>query len=192
MKFFLFFLLLVIVGCRVQENGDSGEAFVFDKSSEEMQKARAKVIEDFLEQPTLATNRYSAEWTELQPATDKIQLVRRLAMSGQLMEHDPKNYERYYAFVGSYVTSRDPELAEVAISALSGAKGRESIDILAAHILERTRFARSAAIALENRYQMSKYDPTLIGDLERLQLYSREICEIPVPDYLGRYCGLVL
>lgn len=150
-----------------------------DENVMAIQKKREEIISSFDEDPSGATARYIDFWQKNKEGGDnKEEKVILLTIAGELMRRDKSRYQEYYSYVSSEIDSTDYEVRSSAISALSSAVGRDSIDRLI-DIAENDReeISRSALTAIEYRFVTSKYDDSLRLDYEYISNRIESLCD---------------
>jgi len=150
----------------------------------EHQLRKQEILDEFYENPEAAKLAYRKQWEDGQVERAKDESVAAnviwLPLAGILIEHDTANYADYYSYIVPRLHSNDWEVASTAVSALRGARGRESID----HIIrmlkdKRELVSAGAALAIDYRLKSSLYDSSLKSDYLYAMAQMKNICSDP-------------
>jgi len=148
------------------------------------QREKQKIIDECYERPDAAKQNYVRQWKEerIVRAEDKSvsSVVPQLAKAGCLIRLDNENYNDYYEYISDHLDDGNWEVAATAVSALRGAKGRDSID----HIFRIAKgkhpvVADNAVSALGSRITTSLYDRSLKDDHAYAMTKLLDLCKKP-------------
>lgn len=137
--------------------GSSGSSFQED---DDPQSLRAEVIRNFFENEKTAVNKYKPLFSSVSSQDGRVEVIKKLASSGQLMIRDPANSQRYYSYVEAYLRDQDAEIRSIAVAALAGASDERSLSQLFEGLKDSSELVRIEALgALRYRYDDAMADP---------------------------------
>lgn len=173
-------LCLILASCSVGP-GASKEADVVSNFPAH-QIYKEKILEDFEANLGQAKRKYVEEWVMGKAQRDRDNstqaVVAWLSIAGALIKVDSVHYDEYYSFIISNIESRDWEVASSAVTALSGARGTESIDLIVMLIRDpRGLVSADAVSAIQYRINTAIYDPALRSDYDYAISKIKSVCQ---------------
>jgi hypothetical protein len=133
----------------------------------------------FIRDPVHAVGTYRERLAVTETSDSREVIAEKLTACGALMQTDPRRRERYLAYVLARADVEDVELQSIAISALHGDNGQQSLDLLFIKLNSRHEIVRIAAItALRDRAGLNQIAGPLqeeeIAAKSRLDTYCKE------------------
>ena len=106
------------------------------------------------------------------------------------MAADPGGYQAYYDYVMAAAGANDEWVSSAVMSALSHAKGRDSIDVLLSHATDNRGLVADAAMtALNFRMTTAEFDPSMSGDFEYMKSKLPGLCRNHYAASIKQYCN---
>lgn len=115
---------VIIVACSYEPISDGSTLAAMT-----LQEKREKVILEFFDEPDESIVKYRNKILE-QGGETGIDVVEKLAASGQLLRRDAKNRSMYISFIESRINDPNPEIQSIAVSALAEDREKGTISIL--------------------------------------------------------------
>lgn len=197
-KFILNVAIIAVVpifssGCLKSESFGLPDSNGTSADSDAIQKNRSTVVMAFIADQTSATEKYKAEWNKLQGAHEpagRADIAYKLAIAGQLIAADPKNYSEYYSYITNHMPAEDWELREIALTGLGNSKGPESITLLFNELNSSDSLMIASAItAIDFRYKTSLDNSSLHEDVSDIEKRSTQLCETKSANkHIAKYC----
>ena len=144
-----------------------------------LQAVRQRTVIDFIRSPDEATRTYRQRLAATEKSESREVVAENLTACGELMLSDPQRRAKYLSYVLARVNAQDVELQAIAISALHGDVGEQSLDLLFTTLNAETESVQIAAIgAVRSRAGLNQS----VGSAEaeqtvaksRLDAYCRE------------------
>jgi hypothetical protein len=104
--------------------------------------------------------------------------VVRVAIAHQLMEHESSYYQECYEFIAQSVNSTEDDVATSAISALSSAKGSDSLALLFKYAKDNRHSRVIVSLkAIEDRRLLAKYNTIRADEIPFISEQSDMLCK---------------
>jgi hypothetical protein len=102
----------------------------------------------------------------------------RIAIAHQLMEHESGYYKECYEFITNSVNSKEDDVATSAISALSSAKGSDSLALLFKYAKDSRHSRVMVSLkAIEDRRLLAKYNTIRADEIPFISEQSDMLCK---------------
>lgn len=180
-------LCMALTSCSLGGDSSGGVAGVSSFDGHQIRKE--KVLMDFDANPRKARENYYEDWVKGRALRDRDTSVQSvvvwLAVAGALIKVDSEHYDEYYRYIIFNTESRDWEVASSAVTALSGARGVDSIDRIVLLIRDpRELVSADAVLAIQYRINTAIYDPELKSEYDYSISRLMEVCR-SAPDLRG-------
>lgn len=173
--------LVLLPSCKANVNLDSIDTLLIAKETNfDEQEIRHTVMTSTNINPNLVIPKLENAWELSSNESGMIanNNVVRVAIAHQLMEHKSRHYDECYKFIIKSLNSTEDDVASPAISALSSAKGSESLTMLFKHAKDNNHSRVIASLrAIQDRRLLANHNSDRESEIGYINHQSELLCK---------------